>query len=732
MLRTLVVVSLIILLMMQPLLGLPALQLGVAEPGTIRIPEGLPPGVYDLIIELADGRRHYLPKSLYVERQLGDHIRIAHVSDEHYFASPTNIDLRVAGYLLAQLVSANVVVSTGDLADGAAAPQYIQAKGYWYAFLYPLPILAVPGNHDARTADYENHIGPRNTWWVINGTILVASVDTGERGTPSIEALRSLESVLSSHAEMLKVALFHHPLFRYIGEIEASHDSPNICHPSSSPDCVVSVYWGNDMDAAKYMVKLLEEYNITLTLSGHIHRDQYNILKSNRTGARVLMVTTTTLGQSGATYNGLQIIDLYRSGEVDFPIRPPTFVGFGYGGQMNSIPVDPKWVYGAFSAKFVAGGAYFFNISNTMFVRGAKYNLSGDILIALPWLNPSPNSVKMRILDSYGGASVELKDAIIVPSVGSAPYAAYILLRLDVPYGSWAAFAIYDWDDAEPPRLVFSNSIPGVPRVNYTNRIIFRVLDDWGLRSFYVYQVKDLSVVEELVEKLMQSKYPEAVLVEYLNELLSPVNTMYSGDTVYVTLTVRSTTSTNVTLLMVAQDLALKTRVALVNVTLYTPDESGPFIYGELDSEPAEPYRTMPPIDSWFPDPSSIIGVGPGSPVIARPGASINLNLSKDVKEVRFRSVAAEDGRLRLVEGVLYPQPQLIIQPPETATPTQTQITTATTPIATETTGPSTSISIAQTATVAERHSTVLTAAVLTIFAALAIILIVMKRRRGS
>lgn len=614
---------LMLLLVIQVAINVDSFKAQGSSGTSIVVPGNAYPGLYDLRLVVIDGgieREFIVPRSIWIHRGLESNaVRIAHITDEHYFGSPNPIsdDLRKSAHMLIQLLNSDLVINTGDLADGAAANQYIQAKGYWYSFLYTKPVFSYPGNHDRGTSNYQEHIGPREYYRVINGTILVAGVDTGDTGFPTEDSLMWLEEVLKSHSHLpIKIVAFHHPIFSGQGLVRA--DYTNITG-------LVSIYW--NISRAQWMTRLIEDYGVTLALMGHIHRDQYILFKSTRTNVSTYFITTTTEAQSRPDYNGLQIIDLGIDRSISFPVMNPWFVGFNYSTTVrNSIPIDTRYLYGYFYSQIVQGNtAYYFNITNTLRGKTYSYNISGEALLALPWAG---ERVNVKLINASGGAGVKLLDYITYNGF------AYPLLNLSIPSDGRLEFALYRDEDLEPPTVQFKIAIPSPPRVNVTNKLYLDFIDlGWGVKNASAY--------------LLES-----------NGSLSPLKLEYSsGDTWILHINVASATTVNRTVVINIVDLAGNIATYNLTITFYKPGETGGFYYGPPPLNVT--VEKFVRIDNCLKDSLPLEYFGPGSPVVVRPGEALNLKLRSSsliIKEVYIEGAFSNGNRVIYRVYKLYPE----------------------------------------------------------------------------
>ena len=120
-----------------------------------------------------------------------------------------------------QLGTIDAILVSGDLSDDGSAQSYERFK----ALLAPLdlPVLVVPGNHDARApmraafADQFTQDGPLD-WVTQVGDLKIIGLDTlvegFGKGTLSAQSLTFLEAALADAKDAPTLLALHHPPFR--------------------------------------------------------------------------------------------------------------------------------------------------------------------------------------------------------------------------------------------------------------------------------------------------------------------------------------------------------------------------------------------------------------------------------------------------------------------------------------------------------------------------------------
>ena len=633
----------------------------------LTVPETVDSGLYDLYIELENGTRYWIPRSVWVLPTEGfTKLRIAHISDLHFLGIPAeNQHLRFVGLLLTQLFGADLVIETGDNADTASIPQYIESRGYHWAFMYSTPLLLVPGNHDFGTSNWEVYYGPREWYRLIGDRILVVGIDTLGEGLPKESSLKWLEEVLANNTDVpIKIVLMHHPVFYWQGELVTNYQSKKFRDPHQYRDSPLSYYWGANISMARWLLRLCEDYNVTMVMAGHINRDQYVKYVSNRTGTVTYFITTTTMAQSRPNYNGLQIIDLLMNGNFTFPYAPPTFIGFGGDASVrsrvyNSIPDDPTWDVGYFYGRFLEGNtAYDFILWNNLYSDSENVPISNVVTLALPWIS---EQAYFKVLSSLGNAHAEMLDYIVKDGI------LYALLNITMPSsGDMIEFIIYTAEDNTPPAAEFKLATPRPPKLNRSVTLYFDIMDiGWGIRNVTAYLIEDNQQIPIEVKKAAGLTY-----------------------TLSVKVTARETV--NRTIRLVVYDLAGNVYEQNYTFTFYAPGESGDYYYGPTEGLPEQPPEQLPSLME-FADPVISKNFGPGSPVIVYPGGSYIVEFKHalgDISRVYIAGVFREDNELVYrefdVSLVPYVPGMLTTTSPTTTTPTETPTTTPTTTSPTE------------------------------------------------
>ncbi len=455
---------------------------------TLTIPADTPEGVYDLFV-ISDNGVYRIPQSIWVSNSCPTPVRIAHLTDQHFDLHP---DYYISAVLLAKLLGVQLYIGTGDATDTASE---LQAKHYVMhrsMFLYGIPALENPGNHDHEsdqtgTPFFKKYIAPE--YWYRNycNKILVVGLNTGkERNVITSEELAFLQNVLNKNKDVpIKIVGYHHPFFWHHGNLTSAYDDQRLLQYLST-----SFWYGKNPQVSLDFLKTIEDYRVVLTLQGHVHSDSMVNFTSARTGYRTWFVTTTTTGGPHADqiYNGFQIIDVYPNDTVRFPFAPPTFkvpvthtvkrTGGGYYPQL-SIPVQDTWPRHFYADFYSPKGANTFalEVENTL----GYLDVSNTTVIRVPWNSPSKPSFYLVNYDDKG--TIRVLDELN-PGDGYL----YLLLGINAPNGTHVMLVGSTTTDETPPKASIKMTLPKKPRVGSSLTVYLDVSDSgWGIKSVKAY-----------------------------------------------------------------------------------------------------------------------------------------------------------------------------------------------------------------------------------------------------
>ncbi|MEB3758981.1 MAG: metallophosphoesterase [Desulfurococcales archaeon] len=447
---------------------------------TLGIPSNTPSGVYDLFIDTNDGL-YRIPQSIWVSENCSLPIRIAHFTDEHFDLHP---DYYTSAAILAKLLGVQLYLGTGDATDTASE---MQAKHYVMhrsSFLYGIPALENPGNHDHEsdttgTPFFKKYIAPE--YWYRNfcNKILVIGLNTGkERDVITRSELEFMEHVLENNPNVpVKIVTYHHPFFWHHGNVTSTYNDPRLVKFLST-----GFWYGKNHNISLEFLKYIEQYRVELTLQGHVHSDSIVNFTSTMTGYRTWFVTTTTIGgpHSPKIYNGFEVMDVYPNDTVKFPFAPPTFnvpvthdVNRGVYPKL-SIPVQDSYPEHFYAKYYSYSNTFAIEIENTL----GYLNVSGTTLIRVPW---SQKSIPAFYVTRYSNTgSIQVVNATL-PGDGYL----YLLLKANLPNGTHLILVgTTQGEDNTPPTALIKMTIPRKPRIGTTFTIYIKASDEgWGIKS---------------------------------------------------------------------------------------------------------------------------------------------------------------------------------------------------------------------------------------------------------
>jgi predicted MPP superfamily phosphohydrolase len=186
---------------------------------------------------------------------------IAHVSDTHFGTELLPVCAALRTDLLHH--SPDLVVLTGDITQRARSAQFRAARAFMDS-LRPIPVLALPGNHDLPLFDlltrftqpyrlYRSFISPELAPAWQNSAVVVIGVNTTramrhKNGELPAEVVREVAKRLARVIQPFKIVALHHPLA--------------VVQPSDRP---------NRARGAEAALAAWTEAGADLFLGGHIH-----------------------------------------------------------------------------------------------------------------------------------------------------------------------------------------------------------------------------------------------------------------------------------------------------------------------------------------------------------------------------------------------------------------------------------------------------------------------------
>ncbi|MGC8982181.1 MAG: metallophosphoesterase family protein [Desulfurococcaceae archaeon] len=441
------------------------------------VPESAEEGVYDLVIQGPTSL--VIPRSLWVVKELPRVIRIVVMSDLHFGSGPTTVaqgDIyRFSAATIASAVNPTLILWAGDVSDHASEYETKLAQVYRYMMLHEYPVFGVPGNHDHPGSWHALYLGPTRWASVVGGKLLIIGIYTNpyfvSDNIITWDEIQFLEQALANYSSVpYKIIVTHYPMFYCEPEctVVASYDDEEVLKPfAPGVNTPVSSYWSVNMTAFRYVLKLIEDYNVTVVVSGHIHRDQTIVYKSRRTNTTTYFITTTTAAQSAATYQGIRVFELdLESGEVKLMEVP--------GVGRRSIPVS-YLNFGVSVKVLQSSSAYSVSITNML----PWLNLTVERVLALPW---STDSLWFKLVNSTRGSSASL-ELLLPPGKNPAGASwAYVTLKLSINSGGSVTFVVYQEPDTAQPSISLFSWTPRVPVLNRTLTVYYSISDaGWGV-----------------------------------------------------------------------------------------------------------------------------------------------------------------------------------------------------------------------------------------------------------
>jgi len=428
---------------------------------TFQVPGNLPEGLYDMRLGFTDGGKTVdvtQSRCVWAMEEWPESLRIIHITDIH---EPVGKNLFPVLVYEANLLNPNIVIASGDIVDVetvAAGWNYLQ-----YTMLnLDVPSYLLPGNHDYSGAsgnNYRKYCGPVNYTVTVGDFLFVALTSTGE-GYLRMDQLAWCEKVLQSNPDKVKILSYHHPLLSSEYEDDqGTMSGGDITGDYTDMEALKSIMypsWTVRMDEATELLRIIEENDVRLILSGHVHRDMIYVLNG-----RHWFVTTTTIGGglSPENYHGYRIITLDSEGNVQLD-------GYATARMFdppNSIPSGMiSYVYkGANDGSTTAVSAHIENdLSMALDDAKLEFTVSGALPADAYSFSSEP--------DSY--------------TVATTPEGYVFTALVDVPPESELDLTLSAGPDAEEPTISFT--VPdGYVEEGQLNAIIDVSDSGWGVKS---------------------------------------------------------------------------------------------------------------------------------------------------------------------------------------------------------------------------------------------------------
>ena len=307
-----------------------------------KLPSDLKEGLYDLTIKFSEeGSKKSIdePHSVWVLSSWPEKLRLLVFADTK---TPGGVDYFYEAIKTINLLNPDLAIFVGDLVERPTS-----ASGWKYFFgsflMLECPCYLVIGNHEydhgwiAET--YESIVGPQN-YSVSFGEFLLIALPTGSDGWIPMKYLKWAERILAETKCKVKMLAFHHPLFspayreklNYVIKISSLDDFSKLQQYLYSS-------WQDHLDEARYLFKLIIEYDVRLIFSEHIHTD-LNVIIEDAQGKRHYFVTPAAVAYDvrEGDIRGFKYLTIYANGTVD-----ETTLYYNASGLFkypNSIPID--------------------------------------------------------------------------------------------------------------------------------------------------------------------------------------------------------------------------------------------------------------------------------------------------------------------------------------------------------------------------------------------------------
>lgn len=297
----------------------------------------LRPGLYDLHISF-NGKDYVQERSVWVLDDWPESITISQISDIHQPYGGANF----SQYIYEQnLLNPDLILVTGDVVDVETIARAWQNLHETLNFS-KVPVYLLPGNHDhTNFAQYYKQYGGKTNYTITIGDFFIVALNSHGGGYVTIEEIEWADKVLSENCDKVKILAFHHPLFsgeyeEDLGVLKGGEISGDWQQIEELTDKMYFT-WTQNIENAKALLRVIQENNVDLMLSGHVHRDLIYDLNGEN-----LFVTTTTIGGGSSQYRGYRQVTINANGVI-------TLDEYGESNKYNppnSIPLGKiKYVY---------------------------------------------------------------------------------------------------------------------------------------------------------------------------------------------------------------------------------------------------------------------------------------------------------------------------------------------------------------------------------------------------
>ena len=459
---------------------------------TVKVPEDADPGLYTLAVEYQGGEA-VMPRSLIVGQGPEGHIRVVHITDQHFGATNKGIpntykNTRYIALIntIARSHGAGLVLVTGDQID--VGSDMASHKDYFSQMNQLLiPTVIVPGNHDWAQVStlksfleylYGRYQNSLRYWSFSYGDFIFIGIDTRGIGYPEDEQLDFLEKVLAENSDKKAVIMFHHPLFNRAGFYKGD--------PESFRGNLYSSWRELGWDQAKRFFEILENHgNVLAVFSGHVHRDA-DAVWTRSDGSRVYFITTTTAnhGYPEGYYWGMKIVDLYTNGTVKvyIPSGRPYFFKSGSLNTERFMVIEHVDPYSK---------AVTWSINTTGF-----QDLETSNITLVFYMNKTVDPSQYKFYGSKEPLNVEYYDIGI-----------YHLFIVEVNASTPGTITLASYMDDKGPNVEISGISPKRPRQGKIVTFSIKAWDDgWGVKDVYMEIVKPDGSREEVKGLITNTK----------------------------------------------------------------------------------------------------------------------------------------------------------------------------------------------------------------------------------